>query len=261
MKRLCLAAAIATWIWWSFGANAQMNNDQLQHSGVLVTSLSSNPTSLNGAGLSSIAGRIPKGALLISNQSSKPIMVMVVKWTSILKDGSTKTKWLYLDGYYFSPSQAVLAPGKQGLVTRYGMLPGEQFQQLALYPDMHGSPLQSQYGEVPLNEVDTTGIIDSVIFSDGEIVGDDVSRYEQTVELRHRTLLAMEAELRYAGNASTARTAAEQIMLKTQNSSDRTDRVRHQIARAIASSGDPIAFVAEFKNHSIPKFYFSQSAR
>lgn len=256
------AVMVTAWLCASVNVNAQMNPDLLQHAGVKVTAISSRPASPNGVGLSSIAGQIPKGALLISNESAKPIMVIVIKWVSTLEDGSTKAKWLYLDGYYFSPLQPVLSPGGEVLVTRYGSLPEDNFEQLAQNPEMHGSPLKSQYSGAPFRDIDTNAIIDAVIFADGEVVGNDVSHYEETVQLRHSVFLSMALELHTAGSANEARTVAQQIVLQTGTSSDPADRVRHQIARVVAGSNDPIALIAEFKNHSIPaKFYHSGSSK
>ncbi|MGA8672026.1 MAG: hypothetical protein WB679_19260 [Terracidiphilus sp.] len=225
-----------------------------------ITKVSGNNTALEAVGLGSLEGKLPEGTLIVRNDSSEPIMTIVVKWTIPAKGNATRTQWLYLDGYYLPQPQPVLSSGSTALVTMHGMLGEEHFGKLAQNPMMHGSPLVNPFSEASVAEPGTAGTIDAVFFADGKIEGEDSSQYEQTILARHFTFLSLLSEFHESTSAADVKERAALIASEAPyNTSDSSALILRQTARAIERSSDPMAFLAALKEHTIPaKFYHSE---
>jgi hypothetical protein len=85
--------------------------DLVGESDVHVTRVQGNTSGLQAVGLGSLEGKLPEGALIVSNDSSEPVMTIVFKWTIAVQGNAARTQWLYVDGYYLPQPQPVLSPG------------------------------------------------------------------------------------------------------------------------------------------------------
>ena len=220
-------------------------------------SVSTSPKALQA--LASLKDRMPDGALLVRNNSPRPIMAMVIKWTIPTKSRTTRIQWLYLDGYYLPEPQPVLSPGSQALITRYGIAREEDFARLVQYPDMTGSPLTGFQEAVPA-EPGTIGTVDAVFYPDGRIEGADASEYEKTILMRHGAFQSLVSDLGDSANSTELKQRAERILSEPAGPSNPIAHIRRQTANFIYKSSDPMVFLTALKGHSIPvTFYHSES--
>jgi hypothetical protein len=131
--------------------------DLVGESDVHVTRVQGNTSGLQAVGLGSVEGKLPEGALIVSNDSSEPVMTIVFKWTIPVQGNAARTQWLYVDGYYLPQPQPVLSPGSTALVTVHGMLGEEDFGELVQNPMMFRSPLVNSFSEASVTEPGTVG--------------------------------------------------------------------------------------------------------
>jgi hypothetical protein len=116
-------------------------------------------------------------SIVITNRASHSVESMVIKW-SVAED--SKTKNLILEGYLNPPREPILKPGKQLLVNPSGTLPEilpEAFFILSSYGP-HGFFPRTQIVDGKLqverrDDVSVDAVVDSAIFEDGTLIGDD----------------------------------------------------------------------------------------
>jgi hypothetical protein len=203
----------------------------------------------SGASIPDVGMRdLPQTTLSITNRSRKNIICIVMRWTSRQANGSDETRWAYFDGYFLAPSRPVLAPGESLVVSEFGAQKLSVFS-AAKSASRADSPIVAHFGESPLGGT-ITASADLIVFDDGEILGDDTSKYEQKIIARHKAMLFVGSRLQGRSNASEIRDEAEIIRSQARDSSVVS------LTGTVLRSPNPEGTARYFANHSIPaKFY------
>jgi len=159
---------------------------------VIVTSTGKVPDQIRDA----VSGMHP-GWFVLTNQSSLGIKALICRWDYTSSDGNIITRDIKFDGYTLVPASDVVPPNHSVLVSLTGMIADSSFQSIAL-----GTPMSESVSyPIPFQDKDVTSVeihIDSIILSDGEIIGPNTSQYEDAINDRFRAIQSVLADIQRA---------------------------------------------------------------
>jgi len=151
-----------------------------------IAPVSDNPTAT--AVLGGTAAKLVPSCFLLSNKDSRAIVGALVTWVTKTSAGNQQMHRHSTDSFQGTTSPPILAPGARMLVAPGIWVPEEQIASLSGSPRLLN--LQQLVGIFSLaTTVDVH--LDSVIFSDGEIVGPDTQHFETELTERKQAATAV----------------------------------------------------------------------
>jgi hypothetical protein len=159
---------------------------------VIATSTGEVPIQIRDA-----VSRMHPGWFVLTNQSSLGIKALICSWDYKSSDGNIITRGIRFDGYTLVPASDVVPPTHAVLVSLTGMISDDSFPKIAL-----GAPLTESLGyPIPFQDKDVIRVeihIDSIILSDGEIIGPNTSHYEDAINDRFRAIQSVLTDIQRA---------------------------------------------------------------
>lgn len=208
--------------------------------------------------LKAVVATIPPGSFLLGNEMDKPITVVVVDWKYNDSKGAERTVGIRCDGYLGSPYGIVVPAHSSSLVTPLGYAGEDSFAKLAA-GKVIGSPLETPRSESPTRGISVTLhiIVDSVIFSDGEIRGPDAHAYYREIQDRYAGIQGLVQELLAAKSAGTpVAKKLDEIAQETPPRGDRRAAARRNWAHSLKNSPNIDGTLTFLRGQTIPSEFY-----
>lgn len=239
-------------------ASTDMSIDGINDSRIKVS-----PFEVNGevAALTrdaSIQGYLwPAEAFAITNLTSKPIMVMVVEWQMENENGHVSLEGINLDNY-IADAAPLIPAGETAVVSIRGSVLLRYLASMKEGAMLGPFPMISPREAGAARHFKSVKVrIDSVIFDDGEIVGDNVKRYENVIRNRYQAAQAIAIGVRKAASSGAdVKSYLHKTKMETDKASNDIDRWRWRFAARLEHSADPIEMARMMEQQAIPgEFY------
>lgn len=174
------------------------------------------------ASLVSVYDRIPPGSVLVVNKSSKAIITVVAEWSFDSSVPGTGKARMNCDGFMAAPPEEIVHPHSMSLITPNGCTAEEVFAKLSS-PALFGSSLEVR-GKAAKTRAATDQIhvsIDLLIFSDGELRGENRHEFNHVIEERFDSIrsVAEQVAVEHSHEGRKARIATLRSQIESQRDS------------------------------------------
>lgn len=182
---------------------------------------------------------LKKASFWLANNSDRPIVAIATKWSVASSDGTIKIKRFTADSFLVTDARPVVAAHSRLLVAPKLWVPEERLADYVASPyfaNVQRAGLQRTAEEFERSG-DVMVEVDSVIFSDGEVVGPNRMGFDAEITGRKAAARAVLAVLASAGQggrdqrAALARIASSPIL-----KSDRSSVWQHRFAQQFLHS-------------------------
>lgn len=230
---------------------------------VQITPVSEDSIATLPADVVAISSQLPLGAFLIVNKTQKQIMAVSVDWSFLDNKGEQQNRTYFCDGYLGFPYAPVVGRGESSLITPAGCTREGEFHSLVSGSLLRISFENGKAFAAPAGFIERVTIaVDSVLFSDGEVVGRDHHDYASEITLRDQAMRSVLASLEPVGDREAADIKLAAFSSNAAGSRDKLTRLQGRWAGMLKRSPNLNGTIAGLKNAApIPTFFRSKQER
>lgn len=214
--------------------------------------------------VSAVSAQLPLGSFVLLNLKDKPIMTVTTVWQYVDNTGKQESRTYYCDGYLGVPSIQVVDSGAKSLISPEGCVREQYFPQL-VSGRLIGAPFEKNKAFAAHADLITSVsiAIDSIIFSDGEVVGPDKHKYTNEIKLRNDAMRSVVALVASVANDHTAvLNKLEAISSNGKRSNDRLTQLQGRWASTLMHSPNFSGTIAAINSEApLPTFFHADKGR